>query len=86
MSKTHPQQNVINEKVERPDPAAAALAQFATTQIADSGAPVGVVSPRISRHPHLTRAAAHRPCVRGHSCVPRAWRRTARRPRLPAVR
>jgi len=50
MSKTHPQQNVINEKIERPDTAAvAALAEFSTTQITDSGAPVGVVSPRISR-------------------------------------
>jgi 4-hydroxy-4-methyl-2-oxoglutarate aldolase len=50
MSKTHPQQNVINEKIERPAVAAvAALAEFSTTQIADSGAPVGVVSPGISR-------------------------------------
>ncbi len=50
MSKSHPQQNVINEKVERPDAAAvAALARFSTTQIADSGAPVGVVAPGISR-------------------------------------
>lgn len=50
MSKTHPQQNLINDKIERPDAAAvAALAEFSTTQIADSGAPVGVVSPRISR-------------------------------------
>jgi 4-hydroxy-4-methyl-2-oxoglutarate aldolase len=50
MSKTHPQQNLINDKIERPDAAAvAALAEFSTTQIADSGAPVGVVSPGISR-------------------------------------
>ncbi len=50
MSKTHPQQSLINDKIERPDAAAvAALAEFSTTQIADSGAPVGVVSPRISR-------------------------------------
>jgi 4-hydroxy-4-methyl-2-oxoglutarate aldolase len=50
MSKSHPQQNVINEKVERPDAAAvAALQEFSTTQIADSGAPVGVVQPGISR-------------------------------------
>ncbi|HEY0812006.1 MAG TPA: hypothetical protein VGE11_01895 [Pseudonocardia sp.] len=50
MSKTHPQQNLINKVIERPDAAAvAALAAFSTTQIADSGAPVGVVSPRIAR-------------------------------------
>ena len=50
MSKTHPQQNTINATIERPDPAeVAALAELATTQIADSGAPVGVVSPRIVR-------------------------------------
>ncbi|MDT7553656.1 MAG: 4-hydroxy-4-methyl-2-oxoglutarate aldolase, partial [Pseudonocardiales bacterium] len=50
MSKTHPRQNTVNEKIERPDAAAvAALAELATTQIADSGAPVGVVSPRIVR-------------------------------------
>ena len=52
MSTTHPQQKLANDKVERPDAAAvAALAEFSTTQIADSGAPVGVVSPRISRVP-----------------------------------
>lgn len=49
MSKSHPQQNVINEKIERPAAAAvAALREFSTTQIADSGAPVGVVAPGIS--------------------------------------
>jgi 4-hydroxy-4-methyl-2-oxoglutarate aldolase len=50
MSKSHHQQNVINDKIERPDAAAvAALREFSTTQIADSGAPVGVVEPGISR-------------------------------------
>ena len=35
MSKSHPQQWIINEEVERPDPAlVAALREFATTQIA----------------------------------------------------
>lgn len=48
MSKSHPQQNVINETIDRPPPAAvAALREFSTTQIADSGAPVGVVGPGI---------------------------------------
>jgi 4-hydroxy-4-methyl-2-oxoglutarate aldolase len=50
MSKSHPQQNVINKKIERPAAAAvAALGEFSTTQIADSGAPVGVVEPGIVR-------------------------------------
>lgn len=50
MSKSHPQQWTINEKIERPDPAAvAALREFATTQIADAGGPVGVVGPRLRR-------------------------------------
>jgi 4-hydroxy-4-methyl-2-oxoglutarate aldolase len=50
MSKSHPQQNVVNAEIERPDAAAvAALGEFSTTQIADSGAPVGVVAPGISR-------------------------------------
>ncbi|MBC8093960.1 MAG: dimethylmenaquinone methyltransferase, partial [Pseudonocardia sp.] len=41
MSRSHAQQWVINETVPRPDPAAvAALAVFATTQIADAGGPV----------------------------------------------
>jgi hypothetical protein len=48
MSKTHPQQNLVNDKVERPA-AVAALAEFSTTQIADSGASVGIVPPRISQ-------------------------------------
>jgi len=48
MSRSHPQQWVINETIERPDAAAvAALRAFATTQIADSGGPVGVVSPSL---------------------------------------
>ena len=50
MSKSHPEQWTINEKVERPDPAlVAALADFPTTQIADCGGPVGVVGPGIRR-------------------------------------
>lgn len=50
MSKSHPQQWVINENIERADPAAvAALREFDTTQIADSGGPVGVVGPAL-RH------------------------------------
>jgi 4-hydroxy-4-methyl-2-oxoglutarate aldolase len=48
MSKSHPEQWTINEKVERPDPAlVAALRELATTQIADSGGPVGVVGPGV---------------------------------------
>lgn len=48
MSKSHPQQWVINETVERPDPAAvAALRRLSTTQIADAGGPVGVVEPTL---------------------------------------
>lgn len=50
MSKSHPDQWTINEGVEPPDPAlVAALAQLATTQIADSGGPVGVVGPPLRR-------------------------------------
>jgi regulator of RNase E activity RraA len=50
VSKSHPEQWVINEKVERPDAAlVAALGEFATTQIADCGAPVGVVGPGLHR-------------------------------------
>jgi 4-hydroxy-4-methyl-2-oxoglutarate aldolase len=50
VSKSHPQQNTINDAIERPDAAAvAALRAFSTTQIADSGVPVGVVGPGISR-------------------------------------
>ncbi len=50
MSKSHPRQWVINTIVERPDPdAVAALGAFPTTQIADSGGPVGVVAPPIRR-------------------------------------
>lgn len=50
MSKSHPQQWVINEKIDRADAAAvAALREFDTTQIADSGGAVGVVGPAL-RH------------------------------------
>ncbi|HXV94835.1 MAG TPA: RraA family protein [Pseudonocardia sp.] len=50
MSKSHPQQWVVNETIERPDPAVvAALREFSTTQIADSGGPVGVVGPAVRR-------------------------------------
>ena len=50
MSRSHPDQWTINPGVEPPDPAlVAALAQLATTQIADSGGPVGVVGPPL-RH------------------------------------
>ena len=46
MSKSHPDQWTINPGVEPPEPAlVAALAQLATTQIADSGGSVGVVGP-----------------------------------------
>jgi len=50
VSKSHPEQWVINEGVERPDPAlVAALRELATTQIADCGAPHGVVGPGLHR-------------------------------------
>ncbi|MBN9103155.1 MAG: dimethylmenaquinone methyltransferase [Pseudonocardia sp.] len=50
MSKSHPDQWTINPSCEPADPAlVAALAQLATTQIADSGGPVGVVGPPL-RH------------------------------------
>jgi 4-hydroxy-4-methyl-2-oxoglutarate aldolase len=50
VSKSHPQQWVINRVAERPDPdAVAVLGTFPTTQIADSGGPVGVVAPPIRR-------------------------------------
>ncbi len=50
MSGTHPQQWAINPGPDAPDPAlVAALGRLATTQIADSGGPVGVVGPGI-RH------------------------------------
>lgn len=50
MSTSHPDQDVVNEEIERPDAAAvAALGAYSTTQIADSGAPVGVVAPGIGR-------------------------------------
>ncbi len=46
MSRWHPQQWTVVEAIERPPAAAvAALAGFATTQIADCGGPVGVVGP-----------------------------------------
>jgi 4-hydroxy-4-methyl-2-oxoglutarate aldolase len=50
VSKSHPEQWAVNEKIERPDQAlVAALSELATTQIADSGAPVGVVGPGLRR-------------------------------------
>jgi len=50
VSKSHPEQWVIHEKVERPDPSlVAALRELSTTQIADSGGPVGVVGPGVRR-------------------------------------
>lgn len=50
MSKSHPRQWEIDEQIPRPDPAAVAdLATLATTQVADSGGPVGVVGPGIRR-------------------------------------
>ena len=50
MSKSHPEQWAVNTDVVRPDPAlVAALAALSTTQIADSGAPAGVVGPGVRR-------------------------------------
>lgn len=50
MSKSHPQQWVINETIERPDSAVVAtLRGFATTQIADAGGPVSVIGPSLRR-------------------------------------
>lgn len=50
MSRSHPDQWTINASAEPADPALiAALAELATTQIADSGGPVGVVGPPL-RH------------------------------------
>jgi len=50
MSKSHPQQWVIDAVSERPDPAAVAeLSGLATTQVADCGGPVGVGGPGIRR-------------------------------------
>jgi 4-hydroxy-4-methyl-2-oxoglutarate aldolase len=50
VSKSHPGQWVVNTEVTRPDPAlVAALAALSTTQIADSGGPVGVVGPGVRR-------------------------------------
>ncbi len=50
MSKSHAQQWTIVQEIERPPAAAVeALAQFATTQIADCGGPVGVVGPGLGR-------------------------------------
>jgi 4-hydroxy-4-methyl-2-oxoglutarate aldolase len=52
VSKSHPEQWTVNETVERPDPAlVAALGRFPTTQIADSGGPVGVVGPTVWTKP-----------------------------------
>jgi 4-hydroxy-4-methyl-2-oxoglutarate aldolase len=50
MSKSHAQQWTIVEAIERPPTAAVgALAEFSSTQIADCGAPVGVVGPGLGR-------------------------------------
>jgi 4-hydroxy-4-methyl-2-oxoglutarate aldolase len=50
VSASHPQQWTIDPGVGPPDPAlVAALRQLATTQIADSGGPVGVVAPPLRR-------------------------------------
>ena len=50
MSKSHPQQWTIHESVERPDRSlVTALREFDTTQIADCGGPVAIVSPPL-RH------------------------------------
>lgn len=50
MSRSHARQWTVIETVDRPDPAmVAALREFATTQIADSGGPVGVVGPALRR-------------------------------------
>jgi 4-hydroxy-4-methyl-2-oxoglutarate aldolase len=50
MSRWHPQQWTVVEAIERPPAAAvAALAGFATTQIADCGGPVGVIGPGLGR-------------------------------------
>jgi regulator of RNase E activity RraA len=50
MSRGHAQQWTVVEAIERPPAeAVAALAGFATTQIADCGGPVGVVGPGIGR-------------------------------------
>jgi regulator of RNase E activity RraA len=50
VSKSHPQQWVINTVNERPDASAvAALRELPTTQLADCGGPVGIVAPPIRR-------------------------------------
>lgn len=50
MSRTHPEQWTVNELVDRPDPGLVAeLARYSTTQIADTGGPVGVVGPALRR-------------------------------------
>ncbi len=50
MSRSHAQQWTVVEAIERPPAAAVtALAGFSTTQIADSGGPVGVVGPGLGR-------------------------------------
>ncbi|MFP5371467.1 MAG: RraA family protein [Actinomycetes bacterium] len=50
MSRSHAQQWTIVREIERPPAASvAALAHFATTQIADCGGPVGVVGPGLAR-------------------------------------
>lgn len=49
MSKSHPHQWTIRTQVDRPDPETVAqLATYPTTQIADCGGPVGVLTPAIS--------------------------------------
>lgn len=50
MSRSHPEQWVVNKDVERPDAGlVAALAALSTTQVADCGGPVGVVGPGLRR-------------------------------------
>jgi 4-hydroxy-4-methyl-2-oxoglutarate aldolase len=50
MSKSHPQQWAVNTATARPDKELVdAFASYPTTQIADSGGPVGVVGPGINR-------------------------------------
>jgi regulator of RNase E activity RraA len=50
MSRSHPEQWTINEQVDRPDPSlVAALRELSTTQLADSGSPVGIMGPGLRR-------------------------------------
>lgn len=49
MSKSHPHQWTIRHTIDRPSPGLVAeLGKYPTTQIADSGGPVGVLSPEIA--------------------------------------